>query len=180
MSSSSTSAFARLRDRRPPAQRERMTKLRDELALADHDALWSLLELVENHCTSTPLAPISQEGEQPTSSSPKSPWRMLALGMGAQVLLLAAAMYVGGRAAATGGAIAWPSCEQAAAPQSVLATVLNAPAGWMVFILCLLPLAHLARLGWRLRASEPLVGWIIAATSTLTATALLGLLLWLI
>lgn len=174
MNESSTSAFARLRDRRSPAQRERMTKLRDELALTDHDALWSLLELVEDHCAS-----IAPHREQPTPSPSNSPWRLLSLGMSAQALLLAVAMYVGARAATAGGTVTWPTCGQGA-PHSLLATILHAPAGWIVFVFCAFALAHLVRLGWRLRAAEPLVGWIIAATSTLTAAALLGLLVWLI
>lgn len=157
-----------------------MMELRDELALADHDALWSLLELVEDHCTSISRTSSSQQSAQPTSSSTRSPWRLLAVGMGAQVILLAAAMYVGARAANGGRTVTWACYQPASAPQSVLVTILSAPAGWLAFIVCLLPLAHLVRLGWRLRAADPLVGWIIAATSTLTATALLGLLLWLI
>lgn len=176
MNESTPSAFRRLLERQPtPAQRERLAQLRDELALAEHDALWSLLELVEGYYASLPQR---QDG-QPTSSSTGKPWRLLALALGGQVLLLAGAMYVGARAA-NGGAITWSSCGHTTEPQNWTALILGAPAGWLA-LACVVPiLVHVARVGWRVRAEEPLVGWIISSTSALAAAGLVGLLLWLL
>lgn len=179
MTESPPSAFRRLLERQPtPAQRERLAQLRDELALAEHDALWSLLELVEGYYASL-LQRQNDQPSQPTSSSTGKPWRLLALAIGGQVLLLAGAMYVGARAA-NGGAITWSSCGHMSEPQNWIALILGAPAGWLALACAVPTLAHVARVGWRVRAQEPLVGWIISSTSALTAAGLAGLLLWLL
>lgn len=172
---SSPSPFARLLDQSPPAQRERLVQLRDELALTDNDALWSLLEVVEAYCASL----LARRG-MGTPSQERAPWRLLTLAAGTQVLLLAGAMYVGGRVAAGGAAIAWASCQSASEPSALVATILGAPAGWLALGCALPALAHGVRVGWRSRAEEPLVGWIIASTSALAALGLVGLLLWLL
>jgi hypothetical protein len=170
------SALGRLLDRQQtPAQRERLLQLRDELALADHDALWSLLELVEDYCFTL----LQRHGARTASSSAK-PWRLLALALGALVLLLAVAMYVGARTASGGSAIAWAGSGQGPVPQGLLATILGAPAGWLAFVCALPALAHGVRVGWRVRADEPLAGWIISGSSALTVAGVAGLLLWLL
>lgn len=177
MSKLLSNAFGRLLERQPTsAQRERLVQLRDELALADHDALWSLLELVESYYASL----LERRVPAPTlSPGGRPPWRLIALVLGGQVLLLAAAMYVGARAV-TGGAVLWLTCEQPPELRGWLATVLSAPAGWLAYACALPALAHVARVGWRARTDEPLVGWIISATSALTAASLAGLLIWLL
>jgi hypothetical protein len=172
------SAFALLLDRQSSAEeRERLTLLRDQLALADNDALWGLLAIIEDHCAS--LVEHREAGGASRSEARSTPgWHFVALGMAVQVLLLGAGMVVGARAVLA-PPTAWIRSQPSTASDPLLGSVLQAPAGWVALLFALPLLLHAIQLGWRVRREAPALGWTIVGAASVTIAVCMGLLLWL-
>lgn len=171
------SAFAALLERQTTAeQRDKLCRLREQFALSQNDAVWGLLAVVEDHCSSLLTRSTSSPGPQSPQRTLAPAWHFVALGMSLQTLVMATCLYVGARASASNPNSGMCTVLGSSATSSAVASVLAVPAGWLAFALALPILTWGVHLGWRVRTEEPAIGWTIVVAGTLTAAACVALL----
>jgi hypothetical protein len=176
-------SFASLLKRQATAQqREYLHRVHDDLRLADDDALWAFVQVVQDFCADARAdCDRRRIAAQPERRS-TGWWIPLCLGLAAQTVVIAAAMYAGALAASPRAPI-WmtPSTVAYGPGARLLAGVLSAPAGWLAFAF-LLPLALKGTtLGLRLKQEgEPVLGWSVGGASLLGALACAVALWWLL
>lgn len=163
-----------LRSQPSAAQRELLHEARRAHALDENDALWGLLQVVEDYCAS--IRPSCQPPGQATPPAPPGspawvfqPWQWACAGLACQTLALAAAFFVGCN---------WGHALPSDTPW--VRAMLSVPAGWMMFILTLPVLVQGAWTSWRMRSREGLVGWCLLALFLFTIASCALALWWLL
>jgi hypothetical protein len=175
--------FASLLKRQATAgQREYLHRVHDDLRLADDDALWAFVQVVQDFCSST-RADCERNRTASRQEQPSTGWWIpFSLGLAAQTVIIAAAMYAGALAASPRSP-AWmtPAAASSHSAARTLAAVLSAPAGWLAFAF-LLPFAFRGTwLGFRLKSNgEGLLGVTVVAASALGTLACAVALWWLL
>lgn len=169
----SDSAFESLRRAQSsPGARERLHEARRELALQDNDALWGLLQVVQDYRASLGPVPAAPTEPSPQSAPPEwafRPWQLMAAALAGQTAALALAFCIG---------LYW---GRGLPPDtSWLRAWLGVPAGWMVFLLVMPFLLQGAISSWRARKRDGAVGWLLLCAFCGTLLASAASLVWLL
>jgi hypothetical protein len=149
----SDTAFGKLLGAQTTAeQRERLHRARQQLALSEGDAVWGLVQVVQDYLDS--LGPDRAATPAPLSAAPAvqwvfRPWQLVTAALALQTLALSLAFCIGAHwsAAPVQGAAPW------------LRAVLSVPAGWIVFAHALPLLVQGAWSSWLARKQDRGVGW---------------------
>ena len=172
----SNTAFGKLVGAQATAeQRERLYQARQQLALSEGDAVWGLVQVVQEYLDSLgPAAAAAAAAPVPAAPAVPwvfRPWQLVTAALALQTLALSLAFCIGlhWSAAPVQSAAAW------------LRALLGIPAGWVVFLHALPIFVQGAWSSWRARKQDRFIGWallclFIAAiiTSALALTWLLA------
>lgn len=170
----SNTAFSKLLGAQPTAeQRERLHRARQQLALSEGDAVWGLVQVVQDYLDS--LGPARASSPSPVSNAAAvqwvfRPWQLVTAALALQTLALSLAFCIGQH---------W-----GAAPVQSTATwlraVLSVPAGWVVFIHALPLLVQSAWSSWLARRQDRAVGWALLCLFSAATLASAFALSWLL
>ena len=164
-----------LRSQSNAAQRELLHEARRAHALDENDALWGLLQVVEDYCAtlrpprSAPEAPAAAPSPPAAPSWVFQPWQWACAGLALQTFVIALAFFVG---------LNWSHALPSDTPW--VRALLGVPAGWMMFVLALPVLVQGAWTSWRERRRGGVVSWCLLAVFVFAIASSALALCWLL